>query len=938
MTNTLAVRNSTAVSTAMTMPVLSGSLESYIQSVREIPVLKKSEERDLAVKLRDNDDLEAARQLIMHNLRFVIKVARGYSGYGLPLADLVQEGNVGLMKAVKRFDPTVNVRLVSFAVHWIRAEIHEFILKNWKIVKVATTKAQRKLFFNLRSKKKRLAWMNEAESDEDEDNAYSPNQYLQSDVEDPSDAIESADWESHTQKSSTKDSLDTEKPDFETAMGDLEALVSKIESGDLSLEESLKEFEKGVKLSRTCQAALKDAEQRVKILSDDGEEHDFDDDLVEESAVRPLLVYATGEALKIDVSLLDLPAAAIELVHAYSLVHDDLPSMDDDALRRGKPTTHIAFDEATAILAGDALQTTAFQILSRPMQGICAENQLKMLNILATASGADGMVKGQGLDLAAVGESLSENELETMHNHKTGALITASVEMATFCMETATQANSELVIEQRKKLLAYSNSIGLAFQVRDDILDIQSDTETLGKQQGADIAAGYNLRHMLFDNINTPAELKNLSIEELPALCDEVRQYLLQSVSDSGGHLASGLGALELTVALHYVYDTPNDRLIWDVGHQAYVHKLLTGRRENLEPIKKKGGLCGFPRREESEYDDFGVGHSSTSISAALGMALAAKQQGIDRHSIAVIGDGALTAGLAYEALNHAGDIDTEMLVVLNDNDMSISPNVGGLSKYLARLLSGHFYSTMRENSKKILAKTPVMKRFARRAEEHTKGMIMPSATLFEENGLLSIMGPVDGHDVVELVKILENIKDINEPKFLHVVTQKGKGYEPAENDPIEYHAVSKVHGLVEFSRKFPERYYDVAIAEQHAVTLAAGMACDGLKPVVAIYSTFLQRAYDQLIHDVALQNLPVVFAIDRAGLVGADGPTHSGNYDLSYLRCIPNMIVMAPSTEDECRQMLYYSISTRWSLRQFVILAVKELVLSLNKKWSYYP
>ncbi len=455
---------------------------------------------------------------------------------------------------------------------------------------------------------------------------------------------------------------------------------------------------------------------------------------------------------------------------------------------------------------------------------------------------------------------------------------------------------------------------------------------------------------MLFDNINTPAELKKLSIEELPALCDEVRQYLLQSVSDSGGHLASGLGALELTVALHYVYDTPNDRLIWDVGHQAYVHKLLTGRREKLRTIKKKDGLCGFPRREESKYDDFGVGHSSTSISAALGMALAAKQQGIDRHSIAVIGDGALTAGMAYEALNHAGDIDTEMLVVLNDNDMSISPNVGGLSKYLARLLSGHFYSTMRENSKKILSKTPVMKRFARRAEEHTKGMIMPSATLFEEMGFV-YYGPVDGHDVIELVKILENIKDINEPKFLHVVTQKGKGYEPAENDPIEYHAVSvfdlkagvqksnaistptytqvfgswlcdmaaqeeklvaitpamrEGSGLVEFSRKFPDRYYDVAIAEQHAVTLAAGMACDGLKPIVAIYSTFLQRAYDQLIHDVALQNLPVVFAIDRAGLVGADGPTHSGNYDLSYLRCIPNMIVMAPSNENECRQMLY--------------------------------
>lgn len=455
---------------------------------------------------------------------------------------------------------------------------------------------------------------------------------------------------------------------------------------------------------------------------------------------------------------------------------------------------------------------------------------------------------------------------------------------------------------------------------------------------------------MLLENIQSPQDLRQLKVEQLPDLCKEVRDFLLQSVSDSGGHLASGLGALELTVALHYIYDTPNDRLVWDVGHQAYVHKLLTGRRDELRSIKKKDGLCGFPLRTESEYDTFGVGHSSTSISAVLGMALGAKQKGLNHHSIAVIGDGAMTAGMAYEALNHAGDIDTEMLVVLNDNDMSISPNVGGLSKYLARLLSGHFYSSMRENSKKILSKAPLMKRFARRAEEHTKGMIMPSATLFEEMGFV-YYGPVDGHDVIELVKILENIKDIDEPKFLHVVTQKGKGYEPAEQDPVEYHAVSQFDlasgvkkptgkttptytevfgkwicdmalqdkrlvgitpamregsGLVEYSEKFPSRYYDVAIAEQHAVTLAAGMACEGLKPVVAIYSTFLQRAYDQLIHDVALQNLPVVFAIDRAGLVGSDGPTHSGNYDLSYLRCIPNMIVMAPTEENECRQMLY--------------------------------
>ena len=453
----------------------------------------------------------------------------------------------------------------------------------------------------------------------------------------------------------------------------------------------------------------------------------------------------------------------------------------------------------------------------------------------------------------------------------------------------------------------------------------------------------------MLDQIVTPKELRNLEKEQLPELCDEVRDFLLQSVSASGGHFSAGLGTVELTVALHYVFNTPEDRLVWDVGHQAYAHKVLTGRRDRLNSIRKQGGLSGFPKRTESEYDTFGVGHSSTSISAALGMALAAKQQGIDRQSIAVIGDGALTAGMAYEALNHAGDLDARMLVVLNDNDMSISPNVGGLSKYLARLLSGPLYSSIREQGKKILSGTPGMKKLARRAEEHTKGMLMPG-TMFEEMGFV-YYGPVDGHDVLELVRMFENIRDIDEPRFVHVVTKKGKGYEPAEEDPCAYHGVSafdldkglvkstkqssptytKVFskwlcdiaesdervvaitpamregsGLVKFSEQFPDRYFDVAIAEQHAVTFAAGMACDGAKPIVAIYSTFLQRAYDQLIHDVAIQNLPVVFAIDRAGLVGADGATHAGNYDLSYLRCIPNMIVMAPVDENECRQMLY--------------------------------
>ena len=453
----------------------------------------------------------------------------------------------------------------------------------------------------------------------------------------------------------------------------------------------------------------------------------------------------------------------------------------------------------------------------------------------------------------------------------------------------------------------------------------------------------------MLEEIISPVKLRELDKESLPELCDELRQYILQSVSESGGHFSAGLGTVELTVALHYVFNTPEDRLVWDVGHQAYPHKVLTGRKDALKSIRKERGLSGFPKRAESEYDTFGVGHSSTSISAALGMALAAKQQGIDRQAIAVIGDGALTAGMAYEALNHAGDLDASMLVVLNDNDMSISPNVGGLSKYLARLLSGQFYSSIREQGKKILSGTPSVKKLARRAEEHTKGMLMPG-TMFEEMGFV-YYGPVDGHDVLEWVRRFENIRELDEPRFVHVVTKKGKGYEPAEIDPCGYHGVSSFNlkqgivksskassptytqvfgrwlcdiaskddrvvgitpamregsGLVEFSETYPDRYFDVAIAEQHAVTLAAGMACDGAKPIVAIYSTFLQRAYDQLIHDVAIQNLPVVFAIDRAGLVGADGPTHAGNYDLSYLRCIPNMIVMAPADENECRQMLY--------------------------------
>jgi 1-deoxy-D-xylulose-5-phosphate synthase len=429
----------------------------------------------------------------------------------------------------------------------------------------------------------------------------------------------------------------------------------------------------------------------------------------------------------------------------------------------------------------------------------------------------------------------------------------------------------------------------------------------------------------------------------------ELRRFLIRSVSTRGGHFAAGLGTVELTIALHYVFNTPHDRLVWDVGHQAYPHKVLTGRRDRLHTIKQHQGLAPFPTRSESEYDTFGVGHSSTSISAALGMAVAAAQRGEDRRAVAIIGDGALTAGMAFEALNHAGSLPTDLLIVLNDNDMSISENVGALSNYLARALSGRMYSHLRESGKKVLRQMPTVWELARRSEEHIKGMVLPG-TLFEEMGF-NYIGPVDGHDVKALVTTLRNVSKLRGPQFLHVVTRKGKGYAPAEADPIKWHgpgpfdpasgliykeavtgpsysqifgkwlcdmaerdptvvgitpAMREGSGLVEFSKRFPERYFDVAIAEQHAVTFAAGLATEGFKPVVAIYSTFLQRAYDQLIHDVALQNLPVVFAVDRAGLVGSDGATHQGSYDLTFLRCIPNMVIMAPADENECRQMLY--------------------------------
>ncbi|MFM7850099.1 MAG: 1-deoxy-D-xylulose-5-phosphate synthase [Rubrivivax sp.] len=456
----------------------------------------------------------------------------------------------------------------------------------------------------------------------------------------------------------------------------------------------------------------------------------------------------------------------------------------------------------------------------------------------------------------------------------------------------------------------------------------------------------------LLPTLDSPADLRRLARSQLRQVADEVRQKVVDTVSQTGGHFGSNLGSVELTVALHYVFNTPYDRLVWDVGHQTYPHKILTGRRDRMHTLRQQGGVSGFPRREESEYDTFGVGHSSTSISAALGMARAAQLKGENRRAVAIIGDGAMTAGMAFEAMNNAGDPHAgalpDMLVVLNDNDMSISPPVGALNKYLARLMSGKFYTAAREGAKSVLRGAPPLFELARRFEEHAKGMVVPG-TIFEEFGF-NYVGPIDGHDLEALVPTLENLRDKKGPQFLHVVTKKGYGYQPAEADPVKYHAASgkfnpaegfpksapgkltftqvfgqwlcdmaeaderlvaitpamrEGSGMVEFHKRFPKRYHDVGIAEQHAVTFAAGMACEGLKPVVAIYSTFLQRGYDQLIHDVAIQNLPVMFALDRAGLVGADGATHAGAYDIAYIRCVPNLSLIAPSDEDQCRKAL---------------------------------
>ncbi len=458
------------------------------------------------------------------------------------------------------------------------------------------------------------------------------------------------------------------------------------------------------------------------------------------------------------------------------------------------------------------------------------------------------------------------------------------------------------------------------------------------------------MKHSLLQTINSPADVRRLSRGQLDQLATELRDFLLHSISQTGGHLGSNLGTVELTVALHHVFNTPHDRLVWDVGHQTYPHKILTGRRDRMGTLRQLGGISGFPRRDESEYDTFGTAHSSTSISAAHGMAVASKLKGENRKSVAIIGDGAMTAGMAFEALNNAGVSNADMLVVLNDNDMSISQPVGALNRYLARLMSGKFYAAARDTAKNVLKNAPPLFELARRFEEHAKGMVVPG-TIFEEFGF-NYVGPIDGHDLESLIPTLENLRDLKGPQFLHVVTRKGYGYKLAEADPVGYHAASgkfdpevglvkpstpprtsftqvfgqwlcdmaekderlvgitpamrEGSGMVEFEKRFPKRYFDVGIAEQHAVTFAAGLACEGLKPVVAIYSTFLQRGYDQLIHDVAIQNLPVVFALDRAGIVGADGATHAGAYDIAYLRCIPNMSVLTPADENECRQALY--------------------------------
>ena len=719
--------------------------------------------------------------------------------------------------------------------------------------------------------------------------------------------------------------------------------------------------------------------------------------------IRAALVSAAAAAVApgaVAPEALDCIASVVEFMHGYSLAHDDLPAMDDDDMRRDQPACHIRFDEATAILAGDALQAHAFGLLSR-CPSLSAARRLQMLDALVEAVGLTGMVGGQARDLALVHQQHGIAELEQMQRMKTAALIAASLRLGGLA---AAASAAQLQI-----LARFGADIGLAFQICDDLLDSpgsssgaqepnycalvgaasarrrmldlersavaaldggfegQQPVARLGSLHGqphgmkgsdatppATVAGGASDGDLprecpatpLLDRIDSPADLRALDASQLPTLASELRAFLLYTVARTGGHFGASLGVVELSVALHYLYDTPEDLLLWDVGHQAYPHKILTGRRERMATLRQRGGLSGFLKRDESPYDHFGAGHSSTSISAALGMALAARQQGSRRRVAAVIGDGAITAGMAYEAMAHLGETRADALIVLNDNQMSISHNIGGLHNYLARIWSSKTYSSLRTGGRKALRRMPTAWELAKRTEEHIKGMVSP-CTLFEALEL-NYIGPVDGHDLPLLLRMIGNLRDLEGPQLLHVLTVKGKGYAPAEADPVRYHAISKWpvpsavsaapqppryqqifgdwlcevaardarlaaitpamcegSGMTDFAARFPERFHDVAIAEQHSVTLAAGMACGGLKPVVAIYSTFLQRAYDQLIHDVALQNLDVTFAIDRAGLVGEDGPTHAGSFDLCYLRCVPNMVVLAPSDGDEARCML---------------------------------
>ena len=698
-------------------------------------------------------------------------------------------------------------------------------------------------------------------------------------------------------------------------------------------------------------------------------------------------------------------AAAIEVVHAYSLIHDDLPAMDNSDLRRGRPTCHKRFDEATAVLAGDGLLTIAFEVLAQHDTHGDPAVRVELISALAAAAGAAGMVGGQMIDLIAERQPLDIGAITRLQRMKTGALIAFSCEAGAILAKASD--------ESRVALRGYAHDLGLAFQIADDLLDIEGSAAETGKPVGADAAAGkatfvsilgvkraraqagllvdqavayldlfeqradllrqvarfvvnrrsvrspildkkpshISNRTPLLDQIEVPADLRRLPESDLRQVADELRAELIDAVSITGGHFGAGLGVVELTVALHYVFDTPHDRLIWDVGHQAYPHKILTGRRDRIRTIRQGGGLSGFTKRSESEYDPFGAAHSSTSISAGLGMAVARDFKGERRNVIAVIGDGAMSAGMAYEAMNNAGSMDSRLIVILNDNDMSIAPPVGAMSAYLSRVLSSKSFLSLRHLAGEAARHLPKrLEHMARRAEELARSFVT-GGTLFEELGF-DYVGPIDGHNIDHLLPVLKNVRNSTEtgPVLIHVVTEKGHGYLSAEQADDKWHSVAKFDvitgaqakssskapsytsvfakslikeaekderivaitaampsgtGLNLFGDKFPKRCFDVGIAEQHAVTFAAGLAAEGMKPFATIYSTFLQRAYDQVVHDVAIQKLPVRFAIDRAGLVGNDGQTHAGSFDVTYLGCLPGFVIMAAGDEAELVHMV---------------------------------